>query len=140
MCMSITPREPPSEVNSDAGEPTGGQAGSTRVAYGCWRATVAVVQWVWNRLGSLVERLRSGDGDSGRDAGPGLQRGPVAAFDTDGSDDRTDGPAELPGESGPGLPPRPDLEAEKTESGLELRRPGREEAYVTSDEWREVRR
>jgi hypothetical protein len=146
--MSITPREPPSAVNSDAGEPRGRQSSSTRLAYGSVRAVRAASMWVWRglrRLAARTELVGSNDGTDGRRE-PHLGREPGTRFgigERGGGADPEGERAALPGErrfAGPELPPRPDLEADETDAGLELRRPGREEAYVTSDEWQEVRR
>jgi hypothetical protein len=145
--MSITPREPPSAINSDAAEPRGSQSSSTRLAYRCLRAICAAPLWMWRGLRGLADRIESTvsgvapDGEvENRRRRPGAR---VGIGGRKGGFDEPSDRGELPGEcgsSGRKLPPRPDLDAERTEGGLMLRRPGRKEAYVTSDEWQEVRR
>lgn len=145
--MSITPRKPPRATYSDAEQPTGGHAGSSRVAHRLWRVVRATAGWVWQRVGNLRDRSREDATDERRDedeSEAGFRRSAVAtlAGSADRVATRADGPAGLPGSSGPAgpeLPPRPDIEATETDDGLELRQPDREGAFVTSDEWEEVR-
>lgn len=143
--MSITPRPPPRSRRSvDRG------SGETTPWYD--RALARLVTTVRGAGRWLRRRLERDEherefGNRAAPADPAGTRTPPRAL-AGGSQERhdkreADVVASLPGTAvleEPELPPRPDLELEQTEAGLRIRRPGREEAYIASDEWLDVKR
>jgi hypothetical protein len=151
MGMSITPRKPPDSVETGATGSTAASPGWLRRAREGLRDAVGAAR---RRLGTLVQRCAAtvtgrgpSDGSNAEPAGgTGLRPGPVARIGDGGAKAGVDGrrrESGLPGTTppaGPELPPRPDLEVERTEAGLELRQSGKEEAFLASDEWIDVKR
>lgn len=144
--MSITPRPPP-RTRRDVGRENGESAPwYDRVLARCVAGVQGASRWLRRHL--VGTDAADGPGDRpdrtvSTTRTPARERAIEGASAPRSDENAADVVASLPAGTVPDepeLPPRPDLELEQSEEGLCLRRPGREHAYISSDEWSDVKR
>lgn len=142
--MSITPRPPPRSRRRVDRESRDAAPWYDRVLARLLSGLRGAGRWLRQVVGETTERRpgnRSAAGESThrRPSQRALQPSDRAPPDKH----EADVVARLPAGAvldEPELPPRPDLELERTEDHLTIRRPEQDDAYIASDEWLDVKR